>query len=343
MHPKFNYFKLTLLIITGLFLNAPAYCTAYDFGVAPPASGLSHNGPTTGLVRTISNALPSDWKEDGEYKGFSNSLFYDASQDPYVVKIWLDPSSDPMLLSNLEYFFTYVYMYYGTGATNEAKNGAGKGTKSNYQKYVHFRTAPTEVYSSTTFEAPPFSSFVQAEIQFKYGLLIPNNQLAGTYNGTIKYSIEAGVTTLNGQCPISVVVGDYFRLSVDRGSIDFEKMKPGETKDNVPVEGIIVTSKTNVGNPWYLKISNDSPLSSGPYVIPNSSFIWYGWTDGAGTWYGTGANQMTFVPGLMYSSGANEGNNLPNGTNSHLKFKLTVPKGQPGGKYLSNVKLTLTE
>jgi hypothetical protein len=45
----------------------------------------------------------------------------------------------------------------------------------------------------------------------------------------------------------------------------------------------------------------------------------------------------------MYASGANEGNNLPNGTNNHLKFKLSIPKGQPGGKYLSNVKLTLTE
>jgi len=232
-------------------------------------------------------------------------------------------------------------VYYGTG---EAKNGEGQGTKSNYGQYVNFQTAPTEVYRSTSFEAPAYPAFVQAELQFKYGLSIPNNQPPGTYNGTIKYSIERiGGTTYNGECPISVVVGNYFRLSVDRGSIDFEKMKPGETKDNVPVEGVIVTSKTNVGNPWYLKISNDSPLSSGPYVIPNSSFIWYGWTDGAGTWYGTGTNQMTFVPDLMYASGINDSNNLPNGTNNHLKFKLSIPKGQPGGKYLSNIKLTLTE
>ena len=144
-------------------------------------------------------------------------------------------------------------------------------------------------------------------------------------------------------CQVQVTIDNYFRLSVDRGSIDFEKMKPGEAKDNIPVEGVIVTGKTNVGNPWYLKISNDSPLSSGPYIILNSNFIWYGWTDGSGTWYGNGTDQMSLTPMLVYSSGAGEGNNLPDGTKNHIKFKLTIPKGQPGGKYFSNIKLTMTE
>jgi hypothetical protein len=185
---------------------------------------------------------------------------------------------------------------------------------------------------------------VQGQIQFKYAVQVPNDQPAGTYNGTINYEIDqVGGATVTGSANIQVIVGNYFRLSTDRGTADFETMKPGQTKDNVPVEGIIITSKTNTGNPWFLKISDNSPLSAGPYIIPNSNLIWYGWTDGKGTWYGNGTNAVTLVPELMYASGAAETNNLPNGTNNHLKMKLTIPPGQPGGKYLSTIQLTMTE
>jgi hypothetical protein len=233
----------------------------------------------------------------------------------------------------------YTYAYNITN-TKEAA-----GTKNNYATYVPFSTSDTLVYASGAGadETPVFPAYIDWEHQFKYAIQVPNNQPPGTYTGTITYKMNDGVTTLTRTCNLSVTVGNYFRLSVDRGSIDFEKMRPGEVKDNVPVEGVIITSKSNTGNPWYLKISNDSPLSSGPYVIPNSNFIWYGWSDGAGAWYGTGNNQMTFVPELMYASGATEYNNMPDGISNHLKFKLTVPRGQPGGKYISNVKLTLTE
>ncbi|MFH1709670.1 MAG: hypothetical protein ABH860_01195 [bacterium] len=322
-------------------LILPSYSADFSdrFAVSPPAVWSGSN--TNGTARTITGVLPSDFKENGEIVtvdgSYSNRVFCRGQNlRQYRASIRLNgdliSGVNTIPAANLKYMLTY---------TN------GIGTVYNYQKYVDFSTAPNTVYLSgpVTIESPsPEQDSAERELQFKYAVQVPNDQLPGTYTANIEYSgEEIGGTSVTRTAQISVTVGNYFRLSVDRSSIDFEKMKPGDVKDNVPVEGVIVTSKTNTGNHWYLKISNDSPLSSGPYVIPNSNFIWHGWTDGAGVWCGDGTNQMTFVPELVYSSGITEGNNLPNGTNNHLKFKLSIPKGQPGGKYLSTVKLTMTE
>ena len=321
--------------------SLPSYSDTFPvdrFAVAPPATWSGNK--TNGTARAMTGVLPSDFKEDEEIftadGSYSNRVFCRGlGTTQYRVSIYLDGNlisgTNSIPASSLKYMLTY---------TN------GIGTKYNYQKYVDFSTTPADVYLSgpVTIESIfPENASAERELQFKYAIQVPNNQAPGTYTANITYKGEDGSGSSTRTAPISVTVGSYFRLSVDRGSVDFEKMRPGETKDNVPGEGVIVTGKTNTGKPWYLKISNDSPLSSGPYMISNTNFIWYGWTEGAGTWYGTGTNQMTFVPDLVYSSGANEGNNMPNGTNNHLKFKLSIPKGQPGGKYLSNVKLTLTE
>jgi hypothetical protein len=322
-------------------LVLPSYSANFSdrFAVSPPATWSGDK--TDGTARSITGVLPSDFKEDQEittaFGNYSNRVMCRGQNErQYRVSIRLNGNlisgSNIIPASSLKYMLTY---------TN------GIGTISNYQKYVDFSPSWNTVYLSgpVTIESPfPEDAAAEKELQFKYAIQVPNNQPPGTYTANIEYlGEEIGGTSATRTAQISVTVGSYFRLSVDRGTIDFEKMRPGETKDNVPVEGVIVTSKTNTGNPWYLKISNDSPLSSGPYVIPNSNFVWYGWTDGGGTWYGTGSDQITFVPELMYASGANEVNNLPDGTNNHLKFKLAVPKGQPGGKYLSTVKLTFTE
>lgn len=325
-------------------MAAPSF-PAYNFpderfAVSPPATWSGQK--TNGTARTITGVLPGDFKENEEvitsYGNYSNSVMCRGlNLLPYHVSISLDhliSGSNSIPASNLRYMLTY---------TN------GIGTRHNYQKYMDFSTSPTLIYDSAgTFESvsPEPDPGTDVQLQFKYAIQVPDNQPPGIYQGTITYTgAEDGVGGVTGTrtAPISVTVGSYFRLSVDRGSADFETMKPGAVKDNVPAEGIIITSKTNTGNPWYLKISNDNPLSSGPYVIPNSNLIWYGWTDGVGTWYGTGNNSITFAPELMYASGANETNNMPDGTNNHLKFKLTIPSGQPGGKYLSNIKLTMTE
>jgi hypothetical protein len=311
--------------------------------VSPPATS-AWDG-SNGTAITISGVLPGDFKENEEittqWGSYSNKTYCNSNQNSYTLKISiggdLTSGGNTIPYTSLKYIYTYAY--------NITNTKEATGAKNNYGSYIPFSTIDTLVYTSGggADETPGFPTYIDWEHQFKYAVQVPNNQPPGTYTGTITYTMNDGTTTLTKTCNISVAVGNYFRLSVDRGTVDFEKMRPGETKDNVPVEGVIVSGKTNTGNPWYLKISNDGPLSSGPYTIPNTNFIWYGWTDGAGTWYGTGTNQLTFVPDLVYASGANEGNNLPNGTNNHLKFKLTIPKGQPGGKYLSNVKLTFTE
>jgi len=343
-----------LVIAISLVFGSPSYC-AGELGIQPPADW-TVGGPInvlSGTSRTISGVLPGNWKEDDEftvqsggivYGKCANIVLFNADGNAYKFQISLNgplissSSSKTIPVSSLSYILTYVYMYYGNPNPN---NGPGKASYT--QKYVPFSFAPTTLYTSTI---PESGSGVQGQFQFKYAVQVPNDQPPGTYSGTINYQVvnaSSGATINSGTANINIVVGSEFTLSVDRGTADFETMKPGETKDNVPPEGVIITSMTNDGNPWFLKISDINPLSAGPYIIPNSGLTWYGWTDGKGTWYGNGTNAITLVPSLMYASGATETNNLPNGTNNHLKLKLTIPPGQPGGRYFSTIQLTMTE
>lgn len=141
----------------------------------------------------------------------------------------------------------------------------------------------------------------------------------------------------------NVTVSTLFQLSIDQGYIDFGKMKPGEIKGNIPPEGVTVQAQTNNSKPWYLKICNSSPFTYGDEIIPNNNFMWSGWTDGSGKWYGTGNNKMTTTPTLIYESAVSEYNNLPAGTSGHLKFRLKVPDDQAPGNYTTTVKFTMTE
>ncbi|MCX5749797.1 MAG: hypothetical protein NTZ10_06105 [Candidatus Saganbacteria bacterium] len=145
------------------------------------------------------------------------------------------------------------------------------------------------------------------------------------------------------QSTFTVTVSSIFELSIDQGMIDFGRMKPGEVKWNIPPSGVTVTAKTNSGKSWFLKVSASNPFSYGSYMIPYSKFVWTGWTDGAGRWYGTGNNIMTPTPSLVYASALGEENNLPSGTNNHFKFKLSVPENQSPGVYTTTVKFTMTE
>ena len=145
------------------------------------------------------------------------------------------------------------------------------------------------------------------------------------------------------QTTFTVTVSSIFELSIDQGMIDFGRMKPGETKWNVPPSAVNVVSKTNSGKPWYLKVSDSAPFNSAENTIPNNNFYWNGWTDGAGKWYGTANDQVSTAPNIVYGSGIGEENNLPNGTANHFKFKLAVPPSQAPGFYMTTVKFTMTE
>jgi hypothetical protein len=345
MGRKISILKLAAVFAVILLFNIPAFGSAL-LSIDPISAYSGTN--VDGQPRNITGAQPSDFKEDNEvitgFGSYSNRIQTRGQQGRYKIRIMasgdlISSTGKTIPLANLKYLFTYA------GGPNGASDATG--TKYNFLSYVSFSTSWQDIYLCSTAEAPfPQVAAAEREFQLKYAIQVPNNAAPGTYTTTLHYrleDIENPFETVEHTAVMNVTVINYFRLSVDRGTIDFENMSPGQTKDNVPVEGAIVTAMTNTGNPWYLKISNNSPLSSGPYVIPNSNFIWYGWTDGTGIWQGTGTDAINFVPSLVYSSGAGETMNLPNGTTNHLKFKLTIPKGQPGGKYISNVVLTLTE
>lgn len=154
------------------------------------------------------------------------------------------------------------------------------------------------------------------------------------------YSLALSATQ---QTTFTVTINSVFELSIDQGLIDFGKMNPGETKHNMPSSGILVLSKTNNGNPWFLKIDSSSPFASGNNLIQAANFKWSGWTDGAGTWFGMGSNIIRSTPTIAYASAAGEENNLPNGTTNHFKFNLAVPSSQAPGIYTTTVKFTMTE
>jgi len=156
-------------------------------------------------------------------------------------------------------------------------------------------------------------------------------------------SFDSYAATTSQNVGVTLSVNTSISMDLDIRLVDFERMVPGEVKLDVPPQGLLVTCKSNNPNaPWYLKISSTGPLSYGPYTIPDSDFYWYGWTDGNGTWYGTGDNNLTSAPILAYAS-PTAGLNLPEGTVCHFKFKLAVPKDQEPGQYMTTVQFTMTE
>ena len=140
-----------------------------------------------------------------------------------------------------------------------------------------------------------------------------------------------------------VQVTSVFEIALDRSDIDFETMKPGTMKYDIPATGIKITTKTNTGNKWYLLINALSNLSDGDKYIDNSNFYWYGWSEGKGRWYGTGEDTMQLTPITAYESSVDETVNYPDGTNNYFKFKLNIPKIQQPGNYESIIRFTITE
>ncbi len=342
---------LVLLLLSGL--NMPAFSefiynrmTIDSTGSDTVWSGLNQNG----TALSISEVKPGEWNENenvstawGSYSNRAKIRGQDGRSYTLSIKVagdLMDMSTGrTMPASSLRYIFTYA-----GGAFTGGKESDASGTRLNYRNYVNFSASPQNVYISSVADAAGNDQETsEREFQFKYGVIVPKKQPPGTYTTTITYAVNDGTDSGSRTADISVTVGDLYALSVDRGTVDFEKMTPGQTKDNVPVEGVILLSQTNQGNPWFLKISSDSPLSSGPDIIPGSNFIWYGWTDGKGIWHGNGTDQINLVPMLMYSSGATETYAGVDGVKNHLKFKLTVPKGQPGGRYMTNVKVSMME
>ncbi len=157
----------------------------------------------------------------------------------------------------------------------------------------------------------------------------------------VQGAVWAAATTQEAE--VNVEVESVFSISVDQGFVDFERMKPGEVKWNIPYTALTTTSKTNRNNPWYLKINTIGDLTSGDSNIPSQNLSWYGWTQGLGTWYGRKENPLTTTPILVYSSAPSEYSNFPGGTQNTFKFKLRVPENTKPGIYSTTIKFTMTE
>jgi hypothetical protein len=140
-----------------------------------------------------------------------------------------------------------------------------------------------------------------------------------------------------------VHVESVFEITLDRSDIDFESMRPGQIKYDIPATGIKVTTKCNTNNKWYLLINSLDEMRDGNKYINNNNFYWYGWTSGKGKWFGTGDNTMKITPVTVYEASELETINLPQGTDNFFKFKLEVPADQQPGNYESSIRFTITE
>lgn len=140
---------------------------------------------------------------------------------------------------------------------------------------------------------------------------------------------------------VVVTVQGSFNLVVNSDSFDFARLAPKQTGEMTRTDGIAVTGVSSSGNPWYLKVSAEKPLTSGSNTIPNENFTWYGTSEGTGAWHGT-AEKSLADPGAAYVSSAEEANKANKVVNK-FKFRLHVPEDTKPGDYRTTVMFTMTE
>lgn len=156
-------------------------------------------------------------------------------------------------------------------------------------------------------------------------------------------SFPARAADAVAEAKVKVEVKSVFKLSLDRNDINFRDLAPGESRDNIPETGIKVTSFSNTGRQWYLKLNSVSDLRDGERIIDSKNFQWYGWSEGKGKWTGTGSDIVKQTPALAYVADSTEFNNLPDGIDNYFKFRISVPQNQPAGFYETVVQFTMTE
>lgn len=158
----------------------------------------------------------------------------------------------------------------------------------------------------------------------------------------------------------TVKVSSVFELKIAEGSIsDFGNAKAGQWIE-IPMSGNYanaVICKSNNANAWQLKIKAGGPLSNSTYSIPISNFKWMSIYAGSknapyqslidGLKHKPAENYQSFslIDETVYSSGASDNSNLPEGTEIQFKYALLIPDNQklPTGIYTSTVIYTMTE
>lgn len=122
-------------------------------------------------------------------------------------------------------------------------------------------------------------------------------------------------------------------------SLDFGSMNAGETKFDVPSNGLIVRCSHTSGK-WTLSIRDDYPLgniTNPASTIPNTNFKWYGvsTSDPSNTSLVTTHEDFT-TEKQVYRARAGELS-----TDITMKFELILPPFLQSGTYKTNVVFTL--
>ena len=139
-----------------------------------------------------------------------------------------------------------------------------------------------------------------------------------------------------------VTVQGMFNLMVNTDSFDFTRLTPGQSGEMSRAEGVEVAGASSDGNPWYLKVSAEKPLTSGSNTIPNENFTWYGSSEGQGQWNGAEENNLANPNVAAYISTAEEADQVKKIVNK-FKFMLRVPEDTKAGEYSTTVMFTMTE
>ena len=127
-------------------------------------------------------------------------------------------------------------------------------------------------------------------------------------------------------------------------SIDFGSLDMGETKDDVPSEGFVVTCTTDQSNAWYLKIRSEAALTHADNpasFIPDANLYWYGISSSIPGNTSLVTTQQDFtIERTVYTAPNTEG---ATGTDITLKFRVDIPQVIQSGTYSTNIVLTFTE
>lgn len=139
-----------------------------------------------------------------------------------------------------------------------------------------------------------------------------------------------------------VTVQGTFNLMVNTDSFDFTRLTPGQSGEMSRTEGVEVAGASSNGDPWYLKVSAEKPLTSGSNTIPNENFTWYGSSEGQGQWSGAEEKNLADPNAAAYISTAEEADQVKKIVNK-FKFMLHVPEDTKAGEYSTTVMFTMTE
>ncbi len=133
-----------------------------------------------------------------------------------------------------------------------------------------------------------------------------------------------------------------FTIETDLKSIDFGPMNPGDTRGDIPSQGVTIRCTTTQGNSWQLRLHLETPLThvtNPSSIITNDNFWWYGVsTTGSGSLVMHEQNLLTEQ--IAYTAPAGEG---ASGIDIKLKFKLTLPNSLQSGQYATKIILTMIE